>query len=328
MIRRVASIPSSSGIRMSISTTVGSNRRRLLDRLQPGARLGDHLDVRLAGQQEPEARADHRLIVGDEDRGSSQRRGAWRARSRRRSTDPAAHRAAVDLHPLADADEPVAEPVVGRGAATVVAHLDPQLVRRVARRRTSARRARACFSAFVSPSWTIRYADRSSAARERDLLAVDLQPDGQARATERLDERVERPEARLRRELDAPRPRAARRAAGASPSAPRGRSVSTQTSASRSSEAGQPVPDRARLQHHDAHRVGDDVVQLARDPRALLGDRDPGRDLALALRPRRALLGRLGLRRAPAQRRSRRATRSRTAAGWKSRSPVAWFGSL
>ena len=49
-------------------------------------------------------------------------------------------------------------------------------------------------------------------------------------------------------------------------------------------DVGQPVADRADLQHHDADRVGDDVVQLARDPRALLGDRDARRRLALALR--------------------------------------------
>ena len=32
------------------------------------------------------------------------------------------------------------------------------------------------------------------------------------------------------------------------------------------------APAAARLQDDDADRVGDDVVQLARDPRALLGD--------------------------------------------------------
>ena len=58
---------------------------------------------------------------------------------------------------------------------------------------------------------------------------------------------------------------------------------------------GQPVPDGADLQHHHAHGVGDDVVQLARDPRALLGDRDPRRRLALALGLGRAHLRRLGL---------------------------------
>ena len=55
------------------------------------------------------------------------------------------------------------------------------------------------------------------------------------------------------------------------------------------------MPDRADLEHHHADRVGDDVVELARDPRALLGDGDAGRRLALALGVRRAFLGRLGL---------------------------------
>ena len=41
--------------------------RGLLDRLEPVARLGDDLDVRLAREQHPEAGADHRLVVGDED---------------------------------------------------------------------------------------------------------------------------------------------------------------------------------------------------------------------------------------------------------------------
>jgi hypothetical protein len=36
----------------------------------------------------------------------------------------------------------------------------------------------------------------------------------------------------------------------------------------------QPVPDNANLKHHHAHRVGDDVVQLTRDSRALLGNSD------------------------------------------------------
>ena len=72
---------------------------------------------------------------------------------------------------------------------------------------------------------------------------------------------------------------------------------STPSSASRSSRerVGQLVPDRADLQHHHADGVGDDVVQLARDPRALLGDRDARGRLPLPLGVRGALLGRLGL---------------------------------
>ena len=66
-MRRVASSPSSSGMRMSISTTVGLEAGRLVDRLEPVARLGDDLDVGLAGEQHPEAGAHHGLVVGDED---------------------------------------------------------------------------------------------------------------------------------------------------------------------------------------------------------------------------------------------------------------------
>ncbi len=43
------------------------------------------------------------------------------------------------------------------------------------------------------------------------------------------------------------------------------------------------VPDGADLEHHHADGVGDDIVEFARNAGALLGNRDPGRRLALAL---------------------------------------------
>ena len=57
------------------------------------------------------------------------------------------------------------------------------------------------------------------------------------------------------------------------------------------------VPDGADLQDHDADGVGDDVVELPRDPRAFLGDRDAGGRLPLPLglqRPHLRCLGLLG----------------------------------
>ena len=51
----------------------------------------------------------------------------------------------------------------------------------------------------------------------------------------------------------------------------------------------------ADLEHHHAHGMGDDVVELARDPRALLGHRDSCGGLSLALGERRAHLRRLSL---------------------------------
>ena len=58
---------------------------------------------------------------------------------------------------------------------------------------------------------------------------------------------------------------------------------------------GKLVAHGADLEHHDAHGVGDDVVELPRDPRPLLGDGDPRRGLALPLGLRRARLGGVGL---------------------------------
>jgi hypothetical protein len=55
------------------------------------------------------------------------------------------------------------------------------------------------------------------------------------------------------------------------------------------------VPDGPDLQHHDADRVRDDVVELAGDPHAFLGHGDARRHLALALGVAHAFLGLKGL---------------------------------
>ena len=70
----------------------------------------------------------------------------------------------------------------------------------------------------------------------------------------------------------------------------------------RCERVGEPVPDRSDLEHHHADGVGDDVVQLAGDPCALLGDRDAARGVPLALGLYRAHLRRFGLLGALAQR--------------------------
>ena len=50
---------------------------RLVDRLEPVARLGDDLDVGLAREQHPEARANHRLVVCDQDAQLMPGSGRW-----------------------------------------------------------------------------------------------------------------------------------------------------------------------------------------------------------------------------------------------------------
>ena len=131
---------------------------------------------------------------------------------------PARHLAAVDLDPLADADQAVARGCRSRPR--------PRR-RRGPRLRTSSgeypsvtsalARAAACLSTFVRPSWTIRYAERSIARRERDGFALDVQLDRQARAPHLVEQRLEAVEAGLGGQLDLARRRcASRRAGGAS----------------------------------------------------------------------------------------------------------------
>ena len=54
---------------------VGLKTRGLMNGLAAGAGLGHHIDVPLAGEQHPEARPHHRLIVGHED-ADAHRRGS------------------------------------------------------------------------------------------------------------------------------------------------------------------------------------------------------------------------------------------------------------
>ena len=131
-------------------------------------------------------------------------------------------------------------------------------------------------SAFVSASWTTRYAARSRPAGSARRSPSTCSSTGRPRPRERVDERAEAVERRLRGELARrPRRRAARRAGGASRPAPRGRCA-------RSARPRRPraAGSRSRIRRAppacttiDADAVRDDVVHLARDPAALVGDR-------------------------------------------------------
>ena len=143
------------------------------------------------------------------------------------------------------------------------------------------------------------------------------QAHGQAGAAELVEQRVEAVEAGLRREVEVVAV-AAHRAEQPPHVGERGAAGlldAAERLAVLGLRRGQVVADGADLEHDHADRVGDDVVQLAGDPRALLGHRDAGRRLALALGVARALLRRLGLLDRARAARSRRARRSRTAPG-------------
>ena len=75
------------------------------------------------------------------------------------------------------------------------------------------------------------------------------------------------------------------------------------------------APDRADLEDHDADGMGDDVVELARDPGALLCHRDARSRLALTLGVECTFLRRVGLGGPLAQGEPGEPARSRTGRG-------------
>ena len=78
-MRRVASMPSTPGMRMSISDHVRVELVGQRDGLRSVAGLGDDLDVRLGLEDRAEAAADERFVVGEEDadHGVASGRRAW-----------------------------------------------------------------------------------------------------------------------------------------------------------------------------------------------------------------------------------------------------------
>ena len=143
----------------------------------------------------------------------------------------------------------------------------------------------------MSPSCTMRYAERSSGARQGDRLAVHVESYVEPRGANVSRQGLQVVQPGTRRELEQvvalpqrtqqPAHLGERRTAGLLdvpqrlPLLGRGR---------------HPVPHRPDLEDHHAHRVGDHVVELARHPGPLLGHRHPGRRLPLPLGPQRPLL--------------------------------------
>ena len=67
VMARVASIPSSTGIRTSISTTSGARSPDLADRLGAVGRLAHNLQIILALQDQAEAHPQERLVIHQQD---------------------------------------------------------------------------------------------------------------------------------------------------------------------------------------------------------------------------------------------------------------------
>ena len=172
-IRRVASTPSMTGIRMSMTMTSGSEpgRERRPPAL-PFVRLADDLDVRLVGEDHPEPGPDQLLVVDEQDPDRAVASSTRSRASGRSTASPAPGsraRSAYGLelpaehgHPLAHPDQAVARarrlgPAAGRirPPPAVVVDLDLERGRAVADRDRGPR-AGACLRVLVSASWMIR----------------------------------------------------------------------------------------------------------------------------------------------------------------------------
>ena len=321
--RRVASMPSSSGMRMSISTTSGFSRRAMSTACSAVDGLADHLDVVLGVEDHLEAGADERLVVGDHDAhahalASSGSRGAaaasaasaspWSGSRASTSNPPPARGPASQLttdhaHALAHADEPVAAALDAR----------PRQCRRRGRRRSarSSSSPRAHAHLGVAAAVLERVGQRLlhdavggevDAGRQLARLAVDVaarpgaRPRGCARSARRARCSVGCGASAAASSPACSTPSRWRISASASRPV---RSISAAASIAR-------CGSRARMRRAPPAwmtivetRVGEDVVHLARDPPALLGDRARGVGLALLVGDLRGLVqlgGQLGAR--------------------------------
>ena len=161
----------------------------------------------------------------------------------------------------------------------------------------------------------IRYAERSSARGTAAGLTLDLAARPAAGPAHLLEQRLERSQAGLRGEIDVIRlaPHGAQEPAHLGQRGAPGALDVLERLLVGGQLVGKPVPHSSDVQHHDAHRVRDDVVQLTRDPRPFFRHGDPRERLALPFGARGARLGSVGLARRGRAARARPSRRSRTA---------------
>ena len=315
-IRRVASMPSISGMRMSMRTTSGVEPARAVDGLRAVGALAHDLHVLLGVEDHPEAGADQRLVVHEQhaDAHAGTSCGSWsssppgtsgRVGSRARTAKPPSgprpglHDAPVHRGALAHAHEPVA--AAGAAQLVVVARplavvLDAQheLVRLV-RDRDAGARARRVLERVGERLLDDPVRGQVDPGRQLDGVAGHAQLHAQARP--RARGAPARRRARCSAAPDsgsAPPPRRTgpnRCRISASASRPV-RSISAAASTARSGFFSSTWRAARGLDHHHAQVVREHVVQLARDAAALERDRAPLVLLARVLRALR-LLGEL-----------------------------------
>ena len=238
-------------MRMSISTTSGFSRRACVDRLRAVGGLADDVDVVLGVEDHPEAGADERLVVGDQDRGCSCGLlvSACRGMRARTANPPPSRRPADSSPPTARTRSRMpTQPVAARPASAVA----PAAPRR-------GRRSRA--PASVAPQRT-----RTSVVGARRACLM--------RVRERLLDDAVGGEVDAGRQRRAARPRPT--AAPAGPAA-RARATSAPRRQRRAAGASVACPSPACEHAEQAAHLGQRRAAGVLDPRRGLAARAPGR---------------------------------------------------
>ena len=211
-MRRVASMPSTPGMRTSISTTSGDEASTSRDRLGAVLGLADDLDVVAGVEDHAEPRPHQRLIVGDDDPDASRHRrpgAGGRARGSRRAPSArprTCRRAARPARASRSARSPARRPPA-RCGPSVVDNVDLDRVGAssgTSPRRASPGRGAACSSAPPGRCGTPRGRPRRATRQAPSRMTTTSRPGG----PQRLGQLVEPVQPRLRRRRRADRVRA------------------------------------------------------------------------------------------------------------------------
>ena len=290
-MRRVASRPSSRGIRMSIRTTSGRSARASRTASAPSA-ASPTTSIPGAVEDHPEPGADQRLVVGDEDAGHSgilDPDPVAAAEAAARVEVAAEHR---DPLPQAEQAAAVGQPVsdgrwrggcgAGQHARPGVEHLHPQGA--VGVPDVDLGSGARCVLERVGQRLLDDPVRRDvDPGRQRPRLAGDGRSTGRPANATRSTSASSRLRPGCGRQVVLARAVRARagRAGAAARSSRRGRSTRPPAARPpRRSERREHLPRRARLDDHQADVVADDVVQLAGDPAAFGLDRGPDRRIS------------------------------------------------
>ena len=294
-MRRVASRPSTSGIRTSISTTSGCSRSTSATASRAVAGLADHLEVGLGVEDHAEAAAHERLVVGEHDADAHElrlQRQAGVDAEAALGQRPGLERAAEHRRALAHPGDAAAAAVRGRRASP------PRPSSRTSSSSTPGARAHGHLGAArarVAQRVRERLLDdpvggqvdpRGQRGRVAGALARhrDLEPGG----AQRLGELAEPVEPRLRVRRLAVGVRAARRrAAGAARRAPR--APRTRSSAARRA----PGPGARRRRRRRPPPARRSPTRCARSRRAARARSAPARRRPPAATPARSRCRRL-----------------------------------